>query len=92
MFRKGSAAREVGKAFAISFSATFGSMAGLVAFGIVVEKYLDRRPSEKTTPKIFQFNLRAGAMKRNGYSDSEIDETLLGKDQSEDDTGVVTKD
>lgn len=75
MFGKGSTAREVGKAFAISFAATFGSMAGLVTFGIVAEKYLDRRSTEKTTPKIFQ-----------------IDKTLPGKDEPEDDTGVVTKD
>jgi hypothetical protein len=96
MFGKGSIAREAGKAFAISFAATFGSMAGLVAFGVAVEKYIDRRPAEKATPKVFQIDKRTDAMKKAGYSEPEIDETLPGKNPSEDDTGddssVVTKD
>jgi hypothetical protein len=96
MFSKGSIAREASKTFVIGFAATFGSMAGLVAFGAAVEKYLARRPAEKTTPKIFQIDQRAKDMKRAGYSENEIDETLLGKDQPEDDTesdtSVITKD
>lgn len=38
----------MGKAFGISFAATFGSMAGLLAFGIAAEKYLDHRDKDGT--------------------------------------------